>query len=413
MGVSSVRLARRMITDVAVLGGLSVLVLGLAVLLVLGLAVLLMLGLGIPGDEIARLAVRGVTAIVMSIRGLAAGVLPRLVRSNRGGVPGRVVLATLAKANLTYEHALRTASDTAVILIRTREAPGVLKVAATRSGVASLRREAEVLSLLRSDERLGAWRSLLPAPWNAGYLNGGAFLVTSRLPGQAMQPGATRDSTFDAFDAIAPLHRLGRTVRSVDDSMLNRWVDEPAAQIARTVDSISGILSRLVTSIHEELAGRPVMLGWTHGDFYPGNLLTTTSGRVSGIVDWSQAREGDLVALDLVFWLLTLPDRRQPRSFGARVAAELDRCWTPAESRLISPVTPGPVSRRTLVLIAWLRHTADNIEKCERYATSMLWSRRTITPVLRKVSSDFHRQQLAQPMPSGRMPESGSEASPR
>jgi aminoglycoside phosphotransferase (APT) family kinase protein len=387
LGVSSARLARRMITDVAVLGGLSVLVLGLAVLLVLGLAVLLVLGLGIPGGEIVQLAARGVTAIVMSIRGLAAGVLPRLVRSNQGGVPGRVVLAALAKANLTYEHALRTASDTAVILIRTRGASGVLKVAATASGVASLRREAEMLSLLRSDERLGALQSLLPVPWNAGYVNGSAFLVTSRLPGQVMQPEAARDCTFRAFDAIAPLHRLGRTIQIVDDSMLNRWVDEPAAQIAGIVDSNCG-LNRLVTTLHEELAGRPVMLGWTHGDFYPGNVLATTSGRVSGIVDWSHAREADLVALDLMFWLLTLSARGQPRSFGARVAAELDRCWTPAESRLIGPVTPGPVSRRALVLLAWLRHSADNIGKCERYATSMLWSRRTITPVLRKVSGD-------------------------
>lgn len=355
-----------MIIVLAVLGGLCVLVLGFAVLLVVCLAVLLVPRLDNPRSDISA--------------------LPRFVRLNQGGVPGSVVRAALASESWELERALRTASDTAVFLVRAGGTPGVLKVAATRSGVASLRRESEVLNLLRSDERLGTWRSMLPAPLNAGYLDGGAFLVTSRLPGRSLQPGAALGCTSEAFDAIAPLHSLERTVRVVDDSMLNRLVDEPTERIARSVNS-SDHLSKLTATLHRELADQPVMLGWTHGDFYPGNVLATAWGRVSGIVDWSSAREADLVALDLVFWLLTLQGRGQPRSFGARVAAGLDGYWTSAESKLINPVTPGPVSRRTLLLLTWLRHTADNIEKSERYANSMLWSRRTITPVLRKLSS--------------------------
>ena len=46
--------------------------------------------------------------------------------------------------------------------------PGVLKVAAAGSAVANLRREAQVLGRLQSDERLGAWRALLPIPLDAG-----------------------------------------------------------------------------------------------------------------------------------------------------------------------------------------------------------------------------------------------------
>lgn len=47
-----------------------------------------------------------------------------------------------------------------------------------------------------------------------------------------------------------------------------------------------------------------------------------------------------------------------------------------------------PVSRRTLVLLAWLRHVASNLEKSDRYATSMLWAHRNISPVLRLMSSE-------------------------
>ena len=84
------------------------------------------------------------------------------------------------------------------------------------------------------------------------------------------------------------------------------------------------------------------------------------------------------VALDLVFWLVTMPAGQRPHSFGARVAAGLNRSWTIGESRLIGPVVDEPVTRRTLVLLAWLRHVASNLEKSDRYATSMLWAHRNI-----------------------------------
>ena len=116
------------------------------------------------------------------------------------------------------------------------------------------------------------------------------------------------------------------------------------------------------------------------------NLLIDASGQVTGIVDWSQAREQDLVALDIAFWLLTAPHAGQPRDFGARVA-EPDRNWTPAESCLLDPVMDGgPIPARTLLLLTWLRHVADNFAKSDRYAHSLLWARRNVYPVLRQVT---------------------------
>jgi aminoglycoside phosphotransferase (APT) family kinase protein len=288
------------------------------------------------------------------------------------------------------EKALRTASDTAVIMVKVTEGkPGVLKVAASDSGVDSLRREVEVLRRLSSDERLGSWRSLLPVPWRAGGVGGGgAFLLTSRLPGRKLQPGMARRITASAFYAIAPLHNLSRGVRVADDALLRGWVDEPVAEIARAVDDTAS-LDRMAAGLHDYLAGRRVTLGWTHGDFYSGNVLAGPDGLVTGIVDWSQAREQDLLALDLVFWLLTVPAPGHPRAFGARVATGLSKPWTTAESRLIGTVMDGDtLSKRALLLMAWLRHVAGNLEKSDRYADSALWARRNIAPVLRAVSRD-------------------------
>jgi hypothetical protein len=68
------------------------------------------------------------------------------------------------------------------------------------------------------------------------------------------------------------------------------------------------------------------------------------------------------------------------------VAARLSRqqCWTPAENHLLGDVPAG----RPVLLLAWLRHVAGNLAKSGRYASSPLWLRRNVRPVLRQVAGE-------------------------
>ncbi|HUY48271.1 MAG TPA: aminoglycoside phosphotransferase family protein [Streptosporangiaceae bacterium] len=323
---------------------------------------------------------------------------PRLVRSARAGVPDATVRAALAGEDWQCERALRTVSDTAVLMVHTPGGKtGTLKIAATGNGAASLRREHEVLGQLGSDERLGAWRQLLPVPLSWGETAGGGFLLTSRLPGRDGRhppPGVRDRLTSAAFDSIAPLHRHMQTVAVVDAALLRRWVEEPAEQLRKVARSAAAV-DRVTAALHAGLAARPVTLGWAHGDFHPGNVLAGPRGQVTGIVDWDQARERDLGTADLAFWLLTLPSPGRRREFGARVAARLGArpCWTPAESRLLGSVADGaPAAGRALLLLAWLRHVAGNLAKSERYARSPLWVRRNVNPVLRQLADGLPRR---------------------
>jgi Ser/Thr protein kinase RdoA (MazF antagonist) len=316
---------------------------------------------------------------------------PALVRSARAGVPEAAVRAALADGGWRREHTLTTLSGTAVIMV---SAPGgrtgVLKISAAGAGTASLRREHEVLSRLSRDERLAAWRELLPVPLGWGDTGDGAYLLTSRLPGRDgrhLPRGMTGGLTEAAFRAIAPLHRHGHEVAEVDATLLRDWVDEPAARLAEVARPARA--AQVAAAVRAGLAGRRVTLGWAHGDFHPGNVLTSSPERVAGIVDWDQARERDLVATDLAFWLLTVPGSGRQREFGARVAARLGagRCWTPAESRLLAGTADGdPGLGRALLLLAWLRHVAGNLAKSGRYARSPLWLRGNVRPVLRQVA---------------------------
>ena len=47
-----------------------------------------------------------------------------------------------------------------------------------------------------------------------------------------------------------------------------------------------------------------------------------------------------------------------------------------------------PDRQRIRRLLAWLRHVAGNLEKSDRYAESILWARRNISPVLKAAARD-------------------------
>lgn len=381
LAVSRARVARRMTTVVTVLMGLTILVLGLTVVLVPRL--------GIVGGGIAWLGGQLVIAVAVIASGPARQAVVRL--RGTGGVPARTVRAVLAAGDWQRERALPTVSDTALVMVRSPDGErAALKVATTGRGVASLQREQETLRRLWSDGGLGDWRALLPEPLAAGQAGGGAYLLTRRLPGLDGRRLVAEQAAWltpAAISAIAPLHLLAAEPAVAGAALLRQLVDEPASRL-RQVASSATSLERLVSALRARLEGHRVTLGWTHGDFYPGNVLVSARGQVVGIVDWGQARERDLAIMDIAFWLLTLPCLARGHPLGAEVAARLagGRCWSAAESKLLAAYTAAPFNGRALLLLVWLRHVADNISKSSRYGGNVLWARRNVAPVLRQVA---------------------------
>jgi aminoglycoside phosphotransferase len=348
----------------------------------------------VPGTRRAaagRASVTPTAYVTTAQRGLA-GLWPR--SRDRAARPDAVAHAVLGAAGWRWERSVRTVTDTTVFTVNGPDGEvGVLKVATTDCGMAGLRRESDVLRQLWSDEQLGGWRAVLPVLLDAGEAGAGAFLLTSRLPGQVGQHlplGTATGLTSAAIAAISPLHRRTQVARVADEALLGHWVDQPVEWIRKALPT-SRAIGRLTEALRGDLTGRPLTLGWTHGDFHPGNLLVSPDGRVTGIVDWGEARQPDLPVLDVAFWLLTAPTPGQPREFGKRVAARLrqEQFWTPAERRVLDGVVDGGLAAdRTLLLLVWLRHVASNLAKSGRYASSPLWLRWNVSPVLRQVAND-------------------------
>lgn len=312
--------------------------------------------------------------------------MPRFVRADL--IPVR---AALPDGNWQCERLLRNVSDVRVYIMRAEHGEtGVLKVAPTACSASVLRRERDVLNQLGSDGQLGGWRAVLPVVLAAGDVGGSPYLFTSRLPGRdgrQLAPEEMARLTSGAIQSISSLHRHTRRTCAVDDALLGQLVDEPA-ELIKSALPCGDVVDRLVRALHSDLAGRTVTLGMTHGDFSAGNILADGDGRVTGIVDWGDARERDLPALDIALWLLTVPGHGRTPGFGRQIADRLDReaPWTPSERRALGSVADDPADGRTLVLLAWLRHVASNLGKSAWYAESPVWSRRTVVPVLRQVA---------------------------
>ncbi|TQF73954.1 phosphotransferase [Rhodococcus spelaei] len=392
LSVSRARAASDMRTVVAAMTTLAAIVIGLTVILVPHI--------GIAGAGVAWLTAQLVVAAALVVRRrptrvvpVRLGAMPHTVRLGPAGKSTRTVRRILADVpgKWDVERPIPTVADTAVILVRSHSGrSGVLKMSTTDRGAEDLRREVDILRRLREDNRLGAWRALIPVVLEATHSESGDYLLASRLPGRDARDRACLPSA--ALDAIEPLHQLDARTTTADATLLVRWVDEPSEVLRRAVrpGKSCAAIDRLVAALHDDLEGRPVRLGWTHGDFHPGNLMLADSGSVSGIIDWGRAHPDDLAVLDTTHWLLTSPVPGRRKEFGRRVADRLaaESCWSPAETLMLHSSQPAdPLPARALLLLSWLRHVTDNLSKSQRYTSSPIWMHRNVIPVLRQVGT--------------------------
>ena len=155
------------------------------------------------------------------------------------------------------------------------------------------------------------------------------------LPGAERAPGRRG----------GPIEPLVRT--------LERWLDDPQWDASRLLD-VAAV--RRLADEALEVAGEPVVAGFTHGDLIPGNLLVTDD-RLTGIIDWGGAGHGDK-AQDLApAWAVL--DASSRAVFRDAVGAD-EGAWTRARTFALEQAvggalyyvprghTLGDVSMRTL-----------------------------------------------------------------
>ena len=132
--------------------------------------------------------------------------------------------------------------------------------------------------------------------------------------------------------------------------------------------------------------------GWSHGDFFPGNLLVA-GGRLAGVVDWQSAAPGELPFLDLLQLVAHRLRWAHDASHAEAVLAGLVP-WarrggdgSAAAYADAIGVEASPELLEALVVAYWLRRAAFDARVYPSRVTPR-WRRRNLDPVLAGLAPD-------------------------
>jgi hypothetical protein len=302
--------------------------------------------------------------------------------------------------------------DTAVVPLRPGEGPpaAVLKVARGPLKAAELRTQRRVLADLAIHQGLDEeWRGLLPRILAFDERTDATVSVESYRPGMDMaevlarRPNRVEELTAAALSAIAPLHRRTATFVVVDNvCLLRRWVVEPVVGLTdicrRLEPRLVPEVDRLGTMLRQTLVGRRMPVGWTHGDYTPGNVrVAGVRGPVTGIVDWGGARPGQPALIDEYLMILIASCEVERADLGTVVAERLragglsDRernALRAARDQADADIGGRErIDERVAILLTWLHHVADLWRKCATHPNQHIWFATNVAPVLDAVTA--------------------------
>jgi O-antigen/teichoic acid export membrane protein/aminoglycoside phosphotransferase (APT) family kinase protein len=274
--------------------------------------------------------------------------------------------------------AVRTNSD--LLIVRAPETRDVaLKCPRTDSAVELLARQTAVLGFLGADHRLGQWRALLPRTDGVAKDAGAPRHCVTEcwlpgITGSAIlrdRPKEAEALIRHAATAIAPLHRVTGRGEQIGPFHLARWIDRPLDVVEQHLPpagTVPGDLHRVRERLDGLLRGREIEVGWTHRDYHPGNVLyDPRTHEVTGIVDWGGALRNGPTAVDLEMFALATRHETTGLSIG----------------RLVAQAVGAEERDEGLLLLAWLWHVADNLEKSLRYQRNTRWIAHNVVNVLR------------------------------
>jgi O-antigen/teichoic acid export membrane protein len=324
----------------------------------------------------------------------AGKVVSRLRRKRNNRLARHLVGPALSvcgvAAQRTEYRLLPSDSDALILALEGQAEPQVLKIATTPAASRGLDRHADTLSGLRHSLDSSQLLTLLPRVLERGTVQGRTVLLETKLPGVTRPDRAGGWELAAAAATITELHRSTDSVVTVDEAVIRDWVDTPIHKL-RQIKPLHGAdlaFDRLTDTLYGALLGQHVITSRVHGDYWLGNvlLLPYREGvKVTGIVDWENARPVGLPDCDLIHLWLT----SQPTELGSTVRRAVispDTVQTAVAGLGVSWTNPQ-LSTAHLVLLAWLWHVTAELERATRNRVGRLWLARTVKPVLELVGS--------------------------
>jgi aminoglycoside phosphotransferase (APT) family kinase protein len=227
--------------------------------------------------------------------------------------------------------------------------------------------------------------------------------VETALPGvgaadlvrREAEPVALRQ---DAAQLIRQLHIATLRRQVVDETRFAQlagddlaFLDQLAAGWPEAV-LLRQKLEQLEDLLRQQIAGRELPFSWTHGDFWPGNLLIQPEdGAIGGVVDWDRAGADQMPLHDLLH-LLAYTRKLQRRSeLGEEIVAYLlPAAFDRYERSLVKEALdqldlPANIEFfRAITLVYWLRFAATNLSRYPAFQSDAHWLQNNVFLVLKR-----------------------------
>jgi aminoglycoside phosphotransferase (APT) family kinase protein len=328
---------------------------------------------------------------------VARDLLARLQREGNG---------ELGAATPRIVRALRTRSDVVVVLLS--DVPSgaitkVLKLPLTPRAEQSTANHRQVVMTLHQTAELKSFTELVPKALSWGEYAGQSYYLETALEGANASDVVrkhldTPQLLREAIAAIQQLHLPTARCQIVDEVVFKRLAGDHLAALrrlaARATDPVllDRKLGALEAMLRRELIGRELPFCWTHGDFWPGNILVRPSdGAVSGIVDWDRAVVGQLPLVDVLHLLAYTRKMRRRTALGEEVVGYLlPAAFTAEERALVDQsverlaLPKGEAFLRAATMLYWLQFAATNLTRYPSFAHDRDWMRDNVVLVLKR-----------------------------
>lgn len=302
--------------------------------------------------------------------------------------------------------ALQTRSDVIVLLVGkagAADASLILKLPLTPDAQRSTTSHRQVVMSLHQLPDLGGMSRLIPSALTWGEYEQQAYYLETALPGLAVNELVrTRNEPHslksDAVAAIRQLHLATAQRLVVDESVFRELVGGELAQLRQLAPRwpeapmLTLQLQAIEELLRRQLLGRELPFSWTHGDYWPGNILVCPAdGSLSGIVDWDRASAHQLPLVDVLHFLAYTRKMQRRTELGEEVVAYLLPAAFDAQERSLIDETVEqlglPKSAEFLhavALLYWLQFAATNLSRYPSFQHDEYWMRKNVLLVLKR-----------------------------
>jgi aminoglycoside phosphotransferase (APT) family kinase protein len=299
-----------------------------------------------------------------------------------------------------------TRSDVLVALIgaRPQDAPRlVLKLPLTPDAERSITDHRQVVVTLHELPELYAFCAFVPRAVAWGDLQGRQYYLETALPGVGAADLVRRQAEpasmmQDAARLIGQLHRGTLRRRMVDEALFARLAGDNLALLRQLAVGWpeAALLRRKLDQLDEllcnQIAGHELPFSWTHGDFWPGNLLIQPAdGAIGGVVDWDRASADQIPLHDLLHLLAYTRKLQQRSELGEEIVAYLlpaafDKYARSLVKEAIEQLElPTSVQFfRAITLLYWLRFAATNLSRYPAFQCDSRWLKNNVFLVLKR-----------------------------